>query len=176
MIRKLTLAALLSTAVAFPAIAQDKTNKIDPSKAPTGTMTDQVPTMKSETPSTSSSSTVPDKAMGAATPTMKPSDSATATPSVSPMAKTALTETEAKAWIGKPVYSNDQKKIGEVIGFQRDKDNNVSELHAGIGGFLGMGETQVVVTPAQMKLEADRVVVDIPSNQAKDLPKVKLQQ
>ena len=95
-------------------------------------------------------------------PTMAPSSTA----------NVKLTADEAKTWIGKPVYSSDDKKIGEVVAFARGTDNTVTEMHAGIGGFLGMGETIVRVTPAQIKLQSDRVLLNVTSAQAKDLPKV----
>ncbi len=85
-------------------------------------------------------------------------------------AKLTLTAEQAKTWIGKPVYSSDDKKIGEVIALARGADNTVTELHAGIGGFLGLGETHVRVMPAQFKLMVDRVVLDVTSAQAKGLP------
>ena len=87
-------------------------------------------------------------------------------------AKVTLTADQAKTWIGKPVYSSDDKKIGEVVAFARDPDNTVTEMHAGIGGFLGMGETNVRVAPAQFKLMGDRVMLNVTSEQAKNLPKL----
>ena len=83
-----------------------------------------------------------------------------------------LTSQEAQAWIGKPVYSSDGKKIGEVAAFGRGTDDKVITMHADTGGFLGMGETRVSLTPAQFKLAGDRVVLDLTAAQAKDLPKV----
>jgi PRC-barrel domain len=86
--------------------------------------------------------------------------------------KLTLTEEQMKSWIGKPVYSSDDKKIGEVVAFARGADDTVTEMHAGIGGFLGMGETNVRLMPAQITLKADRVILNVTAAQAKDLPKV----
>ena len=83
-----------------------------------------------------------------------------------------LSEADAKNWIGKPVYSSDGKKIGEVEGFRRGSDSNVVGLNAGIGGFLGLGETHVMLSSSQFKLEGDRVTTSVPSAEAKSLPKV----
>ena len=99
-------------------------------------------------------------------PTMAPT--ATATPAA-PVIR--LTADEAKKWIGKPVYSNDQKKVGEVAAFSRGTDNSVTEMYADTGGFLGLGETRVKVMPAQFKLEGDRAVLNLNADQAKALPK-----
>ena len=62
--------------------------------------------------------------------------------------------------------------MGEVAAFQRSGDNSVTEMHADIGGFLGIGETRVRLTPAQFKLQGDRVLLDLTAAQAKDLPTV----
>jgi hypothetical protein len=83
-----------------------------------------------------------------------------------------LTETQANAWIKKAIYSSDGKNVGEVSALKRDASGKVAELQAGIGGFLGMGETQVRVMPAQFKLEGDRVVLSLTAEQVKVLPKI----
>jgi hypothetical protein len=46
-------------------------------------------------------------------------------------------------------------------------------MHADIGGFLGLGETRINLTPAQFKLQSDRVVLSLTAEQAKELPAVK---
>jgi hypothetical protein len=83
-----------------------------------------------------------------------------------------LTADEAKAWIGKAVYSSDNTKIGEVAAFARGTDNTVNEMHADIGGFMGMGETRIKLMPAQFKLQDDRVMLNQTAAQAKLLPTV----
>jgi PRC-barrel domain len=94
---------------------------------------------------------------------MKPDDS-----------KMTLTEEQAKSWIDKPVFSSDGKELGEVAAIKRSTtDNTVLEMHADIGGVLGIGETRVLLTPAQLKLQNDRVVLSMTEQQAKALPKVK---
>jgi hypothetical protein len=87
-------------------------------------------------------------------------------------AKLTLTEDQAESWIDKPVYSNDGKELGEIVAFRRGTDNTVQEMHADIGGFLGMGETRVKLTPEQFKLQGDRAVINMTQEQAKNLPKV----
>ena len=86
--------------------------------------------------------------------------------------KITLTEEQAKSWIDKRVFSSDGKELGEVAAFKRAADNTVLEMHADIGGLLGMGETRVSVTPVQFKLQNDRVVLTLTEQQAKALPKV----
>ena len=87
-------------------------------------------------------------------------------------AQTGITEQEAKAWVGKPVYSNDGKNIGEVAAILRTPDNKITELRANIGGFLGLGEHQIALPAAIFALHNDRVVVDLPAAATKELPKV----
>ena len=83
-----------------------------------------------------------------------------------------LTEAQAKAWIKKAIFSSDGKNVGEVTALKRDASGKVAELQAGIGGFLGMGETQVRLMPEQFKLENDRVVLSLTAEQVKTLPKI----
>ena len=81
-----------------------------------------------------------------------------------------MTDDEAKNWVNKTVYSSDGKNLGEVAEILRDNSGHVSELHADIGGFLGIGETRVKVMPDQFKLASDRVILNVASDQAKTLP------
>lgn len=86
--------------------------------------------------------------------------------------KVTLTEGQAKSWLNRPVYSSDGKEIGEVAAFKRAADNTVLEMHADIGGTLGIGETRVKLTPQQFKLQTDRIVLNMTEAAAKSLPKV----
>ena len=72
---------------------------------------------------------------------------------------------------GKPVYSSDGKKLGEVASFELGSDK-VTEMHAAIGGFLGLGEHRVKLMPTQVTLQSDRVVLDVTLAQAKELPHI----
>ena len=83
-----------------------------------------------------------------------------------------LTEAQAKNWISKSVYSSDDKNLGSVTEIKRDASGNVTELDANIGGFLGLGATHVRVLPGQFKLDGEKVVLNIPADQAKSLPQM----
>lgn len=83
-----------------------------------------------------------------------------------------MTEEQARAWVGKPVYSSDGRNLGEIVAMQRDSSGKITELHADVGGFLGIGETRVKVMPAQFTIGSDRVVLSVNSDQAKTLPKI----
>jgi hypothetical protein len=104
--------------------------------------------------------------------TSTPAKPNTATTAAKPTNMT-LTEQQAKSWVGKPVYSSDNKKLGEIVEFKRGTDNVVQEMRAEIGGFLGMGETRVKLTPQQFKLQTDRAVLNLTQAQAKALPHIK---
>ena len=157
--RMLTLSSLLALGVALPAMAQDK---VSPGAGPTKTITDQVPDMKG-TPVPANTTTPSDKATAAQAQVPEHSVKSSAL---------SLSDQEASGWAGKPIYSSDNKKIGEVDGFLRGADGSVTVMRAGIGGFLGIGETYVTLIPEQFKLQQDRVILSIPAAHAKDLPKV----
>ena len=98
-------------------------------------------------------------------------------PSVQPAtpAETApmLTEAQAKALIDATVVSSDDKNVGEVAAIQRDSGGKVVELHADIGGFLGIGQTRVRVMPSEFTVTGDnRVQLKLTADQAKQLPKI----
>ena len=87
-------------------------------------------------------------------------------------AQTTITDQEAKAWVGKDVYSSDGNKLGEVVAILRQADNKISELRADIGGFLGIGRHEIALPAARFYLQIDRVVLDLTAAEAKELPKV----
>ncbi|MEQ1577697.1 MAG: PRC-barrel domain-containing protein [Hyphomicrobium sp.] len=191
MIRTLSLAAIMAVAVTFHAPAEEAKTKIEPGTGPTSTMTGQVPQMKSDAEAAkqdgASATPLPAaKAMGDAVPPMRPGDATTgqtgskSTPSpivaeTQPQSPTmALTELEGKNWIDKPVYSIDGKNIGEVVSFQRNAANQVIGMHADIGGFFGIGETRINLTPEHFKLNGDRVELDLTADQANKLPAVEI--
>lgn len=118
-------------------------------------------------PSTTTPAAVEVKPPLATTTTTKDA-AATASKASTPM----LTDEQAKAWINKVVYSSDDKNLGEVAAFKRDTAGNVTEMHADIGGFLGLGETRVRLMPSEFKFVNDRVVLNVTAEQAKTLPKI----
>lgn len=106
-------------------------------------------------------------------PAVTPAPSATpTTPSTAPGQAMTLTDEQANSWVDKVVYSSDAKNVGEVAAIQRDAAGKVTELHADIGGFLGLGETRVRVMPSQFKLENDRILLNMNSEQVRALPKI----
>lgn len=159
MIRTLSLAAVLATALTLSAMGEDAKTTINPGTAPTTVVGDQVPQMKGD-------------GAAASQPVAKSNPAATAPPNVAPQNVTiSLSEQEGKSWITRPVYSSDGKNIGKVADFQRNADNAIIGMHADIGGFWGLGRTQVTLTTSQFKLQGDRVLIDLTAAAAKELPK-----
>lgn len=155
------IASALAASMAVAANAQNTTTT--PSDPPASTTT--TPSATPDT-TTSPSATDPSTSTPSST-TTAPSSSSTA--SAAPM----MTDEEAKNWVNKTVYSSDGKNLGEVAEILRDNSGHVTELHADIGGFLGLGETRVKVMPDQFKLASDRVILNLPGDQAQSLPHLK---
>lgn len=77
--------------------------------------------------------------------------------------KPALTPTDA--WIGRPVYSSDDKRVGEIAAISGD------QIYADIGGFLGIGETRVLLKSADIaSVQKDRIDLTLSKEQAEKLP------
>jgi hypothetical protein len=166
MIKLLSSASVIALLAMSPAVAQTTTTPPattqDKSAAPSATQD------KSTTPSTTQ-----DKSATPGTQSATPSTQSGTQPAAQDQASAVtMTEDQAKEWVDKAVYSSDGKEIGEVYEFKRSADNKVTELHADIGGFLGMGESRVKLTPSEFKLQGDRVVLNITEEQAKALPKL----
>jgi hypothetical protein len=168
--------AVAQTTTTPPAATQDKSQTTTPSQSTTPSTTQDkstTPSMtqdKSTTPSTAQDkSTTPSTAQDKSA---TPSTQAGTQPATQDQTAVTMTEDQAKGWVDKAVYSSDGKEVGEVVEFKRGSDSKVSELHADLGGFLGMGETRVKLMPSEFKLQGDRVVLNITEEQAKALPKV----
>ena len=83
-----------------------------------------------------------------------------------------LTEAQATSWLKKAVISSDGRNVGVVTAINRDSSGTVTELQAGIGAFLGIGETHVQVKPPHFTLQNDRVVLSLTAEQVKTLPRI----
>lgn len=145
-----SLSVVLSLAAATAAMAQ------------TSTTTPPVNQPSTMPPATSPSTSAPSVTMPSST---------TASPTTASR-DVILTEDEAKKWIDKTVYSSDNKNVGEVAAFARDGSGKVTELHADVGGFLGIGERRVKLMPNQFSLQGDRVVLNVTSDEVKAMPAI----
>lgn len=151
-----SLSLAISLAAATAAIAQTSSPTAPPANQP------------STTPPASAPSTT---APSTSTPSATMPSSTTASPTTASK-DVVLTEEEAKQWIDKTVYSADNKNVGEVAAFKRDSSGKVIELHADVGGFLGIGERRVKLMPSQFSLQGDRVMLNVTSNEVKAMPAI----
>jgi hypothetical protein len=70
-----------------------------------------------------------------------------------------------EAWVGRAVYSSDGKNLGEVAAIADDS------LYVDIGGFLGIGETRVLVDNDKLgAVEPDRIVLKLTEAEVKTFP------
>lgn len=73
-----------------------------------------------------------------------------------------VTDDQVKDWIARPVYSSDNKKIGEVVEIRRDPDNRVTEAFIDTGKFLGIGATRYRITADQIhEVKADGLMLTL---------------
>lgn len=90
-----------------------------------------------------------------------------------PESKFRVTPADVKHWIGKPVYSDDNKRVGEITDLRRNSDNNVTEVYYESGGFRGIGAKHYEITAEQIhQVQGDRVVLTLNEGEAKGLPQV----
>ncbi len=150
----LATAAFAQTPPADTETPQAPAERVEPLDAP-----------KTEAPSVTPA---PSEAMPAPSTETTPSTTAEVKPNMGP----TLSDDEAKEWINKVVYSSDDKNVGEIAAIERDPSGQVKEVHADIGGFLGLGETRVRLMPDQFKFSGDRLILNVTSEAAKSLPKV----
>ncbi len=79
-----------------------------------------------------------------------------------------------KAFLGKPIYNEEKKKVGNVEDVILSTDGTASYLVIGAGGFVGIGKHDVVIPVQQVVLVDQKFVLPGATKQAlKDLPKFK---
>jgi hypothetical protein len=155
MTRVLT-AAILAIAAGGLAYAQDPAPGPDPNAPPTQGMDEPTPQMKA-----------PDNAQPA--PTDRVGESVPPTKDTDPQSATSGTAsgnfTPSEDWVGRAVYSSDDKDLGEVAKL------NGSDIYVDIGGFLGIGETRALIKADQiLDVRDDRIVLKLSEAEAKKLP------
>lgn len=65
------------------------------------------------------------------------------------------TELSADDLIGRTVYGANDENIGEVGDVLLTADNRVEGFVLDVGGFLGMGEKEIAVSPENLNIMAD---------------------
>ena len=72
-------------------------------------------------------------------------------------------------WLGRPVYSSDQKYLGDVAALNEDDQH---EFYVDLGGFLALGETRIIRISSDqlLKVDDDRIVLRLTEPEARSLP------
>lgn len=71
----------------------------------------------------------------------------------------ALGWSAKKQILGKPVFNDKDEKVGDVDDLIIAPDSSVSYAIIGVGGFLGLGERQVVIPVNHFKSGEGRIVL-----------------
>ncbi len=72
-----------------------------------------------------------------------------------------------------PVYSSDSKDVGRVIQAVRGPDGKLQSIQIQVGRFLGLGDKVVTIPADQIHEMADRLMLQLNSDQVRDLPEAK---
>ncbi len=131
----LAAAVLLASTAAAPVLAQTQ-------PAPSATPAPATPAAPSD-PAASGATTAP-SASG---------DSAAASGSY--LTELAETQISANDYIGKPIYNNEDKSIGDVNDLILEENGGIVAAIVGVGGFLGIGEKDVAVPMDKITMTRD---------------------
>ena len=75
--------------------------------------------------------------------------------------------------MGMPVYSSDEKDLGQVVEVARDPDGKVQSIQVEVGRFLGLGNRVVAINAEALEQLADRVRLRMAGDQIRSLPEAK---
>lgn len=74
-----------------------------------------------------------------------------------------------------PVYSSDNKDLGRVVEAMRGPDGKLQAIQIQVGRFLGLGDKVVRIPADQIHEMADRIMLQLNSDQVRNLPESKKQ-
>lgn len=74
-----------------------------------------------------------------------------------------------------PVYSADNKDLGRVVEAVRGADGKLQAVQIQFGRFLGLGDKVVTIPAGQIHEMADRIMLQLNSDQVRNLPESKKQ-
>ncbi|MBV9954340.1 MAG: PRC-barrel domain-containing protein [Pseudolabrys sp.] len=90
----------------------------------------------------------------------------------------ASTEWRASKIVGAPVYSTDNRKIGDVNDLLLAPAGGIHAAVIGVGGFLGVGEKNVAVPFAALQITrransdaVERITINLTQQQLQDAPR-----
>ena len=87
-----------------------------------------------------------------------------------PEPKFRVASSEINYWMGKPVYSSDNKKIGEITDLRRDPDNAVTEVFISLAGFLDWAKHYEITAEQIQQVQGNRAVLMLNKSEAEGLP------
>ena len=76
---------------------------------------------------------------------------------------------------GMPVYSSDDKNLGQVVEVVRGADGKVQSIQVDIGRFLGIGKKAVTINADKFEQQAGRIKVLLSDAEVRSLPEAKKQ-
>ena len=156
---RLLPAALIASALSIPVAVAQQGSTSTPAPA-TGTSQDsRPPAIGANSPASPTTATTGTAATGA-------------TPATGSAAATRG-DTRYLELDGMDVANASGEKIGEVSEVLIDRSGQVVALAVEAGGFLGLGDRDVVVQFDQVKLQGDRLVTSLTKEQLKDMPEWK---
>lgn len=89
-----------------------------------------------------------------------------------PQAATPTVDRSAELMIGKPLRDTLGDKVGTVADVVRDSTGHVTEIHADVGGVLGILTTRVSIPAGQVSIDDEGMRVSLSKEQIESQPKV----
>jgi hypothetical protein len=74
---------------------------------------------------------------------------------------------------GVPVYSADDKNVGQVVEVTRGPDGKVESIQVAVGRWLGIGDRVVTITAADFDQLADRIRLRLAGEEMRTMPEAK---
>ena len=76
---------------------------------------------------------------------------------------------------GMPVYSADDKNLGQVVEVNRGPEGKIQSIEIAVGQWLGLGERTITVTADDFERLADRIKLRLAGEEVRAMPEAKRQ-
>jgi len=154
MLKKTALITLLSIGVSLPAYAQSSSQPSATQPNATGTYHNNN-SAAGTNPNANSSSTYGNQSNSAATGTSATDTTGTTSATTTTYPTLGQNEVFASKVKGLNIYNQDNKSIGEIEDVAFDSNRQVQAYIVSVGGFLGVGERYVAISPSAVKINWD---------------------
>lgn len=74
---------------------------------------------------------------------------------------------------GMPVYSSDDKNLGQVVEITRDPDGKVQSIEIAVGRWLGIGDRTITITADDFERLGDRIKLRLDGDEVRAMPEAK---